>query len=320
MSAKYLLITHSQDKYCVPLVQSYLSKKGKIGIVMHSDAYGKQYYFSNGINAVIPSTFKFEDQYLDIKDIKAIWNRKYAAPYSFDRDLSLHNNPYLREAHLLFINFLNTSSAFSLDKYSVVQNAENKLKQLVLAQEAGLSVPPTIFSNQPEDIFRFIESQNDQVVVKMQGVLSWSMKGDSDFFYTQKIQSADLKDATVLSAYPMIYQKLIRKEYELRVIYIDGDCYSGKIPSLDENIIDWRIPGLHFNWEKGTLPDSTKKKLKTLMDRLHLKFGAIDMIKSIDDGHYYFLEVNPTGEWGMLQRDLDLPIARKIAETLIRYS
>ena len=44
------------------------------------------------------------------------------------------------------------------------------------------------------------------------------------------------------------------------------------------------------------------------------------MIKSNEDGQYYFLEVNPTGEWGMLQRDLDLPIAENIAETLIKYA
>jgi hypothetical protein len=33
-----------------------------------------------------------------------------------------------------------------------------------------------------------------------------------------------------------------------------------------------------------------------------------------------FLEVNPHGEWGMLQRDLGLPIGEAIAAALIRLA
>jgi hypothetical protein len=32
---------------------------------------------------------------------------------------------------------------------------------------------------------------------------------------------------------------------------------------------------------------------------------------------YHFLEVNPAGEWGWLERDLDLPIADAIARALV---
>ncbi|NEO45670.1 MAG: MvdC family ATP-grasp ribosomal peptide maturase, partial [Moorea sp. SIO4A3] len=35
------------------------------------------------------------------------------------------------------------------------------------------------------------------------------------------------------------------------------------------------------------------------------------------DGEYVFLEVNPTGEWGMLERDLGYPISDAIADALL---
>jgi glutathione synthase/RimK-type ligase-like ATP-grasp enzyme len=35
------------------------------------------------------------------------------------------------------------------------------------------------------------------------------------------------------------------------------------------------------------------------------------------DGEYVFLEVNPQGEWGMLQKYLGYPIAQTIAEKLV---
>jgi hypothetical protein len=34
-------------------------------------------------------------------------------------------------------------------------------------------------------------------------------------------------------------------------------------------------------------------------------------------GEHVFLEVNPSGEWGMLERDLGLPIADAIAGALL---
>lgn len=300
-------------------MQDYLKSKGKDALILLTDVYGKDYHFSHSINAGINSGFLYEDQFISVASIKGIWNRKYAAPYTFDADMAGINSPFLKEAHLLLFGFLNASTAFSLDRLNSILSAENKLKQLLIAKEVGLEVPPTIFSNNREDIFKFLEIHQDQVVVKMQGVLSWSMTGSSDFFYTKKISSKDLEHSTVLSTYPMIYQKLIEKEYELRIIYVDGECFCGKIPSLPSHIIDWRIPGVQFNWEKSEIPELEKNNLKKLMDSLDLKFGAIDMIKSTD-GKYYFLEVNPNGEWGMLQKFLDLPIAESIAQTLIRNS
>jgi len=307
------------DEYCAPLVRDYLKSKGKDSLILKSDAYGKEYQFSHSINSSIISGFLFQDQFIKVESIKGIWNRKYAAPYTFDTEMTALNSPFLKEAHFLLFGFLNASTAFSLDKLQSILSAENKLRQLLIADTVGLDVPSTIFSNNKEDIFKFLETHQDQVVVKMQGVISWSMEGSSDFFYTKKISAKDLEHSTVLNSYPMIYQQLVEKEYELRIIYVDGECFCGKIPSLPAHIIDWRVPGVQFNWEKSTIPESVKNKLKNLMDKLDLKFGAIDVIKSVD-GKYYFLEVNPTGEWGMLQKDLDFPINEHIAETLIRNS
>ena len=52
------------------------------------------------------------------------------------------------------------------------------------------------------------------------------------------------------------------------------------------------------------------------MSELGLVFGAVDLICT-PSGEYVFLEVNPGGEWGMLERDLGLPISEAIAEALL---
>jgi hypothetical protein len=53
-----------------------------------------------------------------------------------------------------------------------------------------------------------------------------------------------------------------------------------------------------------------------LMEELGLRFGAVDLIRRPDGGHV-FLEINPTGEWGMLEKDLGLPISEALAEELL---
>ena len=55
------------------------------------------------------------------------------------------------------------------------------------------------------------------------------------------------------------------------------------------------------------------------MLELGLAFGAVDLICT-PAGEHVFLEVNPSGEWGMLERDLGLPISEAIAEALLESS
>jgi glutathione synthase/RimK-type ligase-like ATP-grasp enzyme len=52
------------------------------------------------------------------------------------------------------------------------------------------------------------------------------------------------------------------------------------------------------------------------MSELGLVFGAIDLICT-PEGEHVFLEVNPAGEWGMLERELSLPISDAIAGALM---
>ncbi|MCY0725966.1 hypothetical protein OVW19_29935, partial [Klebsiella pneumoniae] len=64
------------------------------------------------------------------------------------------------------------------------------------------------------------------------------------------------------------------------------------------------------------LPEDVAARLRALLGRLGLRQGAVDLIRT-PQGRHVFLEINPVGEWGMLERDLGLPIADAIAEELL---
>ena len=132
---------------------------------------------------------------------------------------------------------------------------------------------------------------------------------------TLLIEEKDLDQLSNIAACPMIFQPYVEKDYELRIVYLDGAFFAGKINSSAHT--DWRVSQENFFWEEYKLPKHIQENLHLMMKEMDLVFGAIDIIKS-KDGNYYFLEVNPQGEWGMLQKELGFPIAEGIADYLIK--
>lgn len=50
--------------------------------------------------------------------------------------------------------------------------------------------------------------------------------------------------------------------------------------------------------------------------RLGLRFGALDFLVT-PSGEWYFLEVNPNGQWAWIEQETGLPISSAIADALI---
>jgi glutathione synthase/RimK-type ligase-like ATP-grasp enzyme len=204
-----------------------------------------------------------------------------------------------------------------LDSYEAVERAESKTLQLEYAVQLGLLIPSTQICNSLKQAKAFMQEKNKRYITKLLRPVSWSMNGEEDFFYTSFFTKNDLQ-ASHFSVHPVLIQEFIPKHYELRVIYVGGKFFTGKI-IVEEYEADWRRPGKVKSWHHYTLPVQVCKKLHMLMKKLGLNFGAIDMIRG-SDGLYYFLEVNPIGEWGMLEKFLGLPISAAIAAHLIKIS
>ena len=64
-----------------------------------------------------------------------------------------------------------------------------------------------------------------------------------------------------------------------------------------------------------TLPDDISNSIIKLMNTLELMFGGVDL--AFSDGQYYFIEVNPTGEWGWLNQYCAIPLEKVIVDELV---
>src|SRR6185503_12846663 len=193
--------------------------------------------------------------------------------------------------------------------------AENKLRQLRLARALGLCVPRTLVTNDP-DAVRAFRAEVGTLVTKMLTPLSVSMGKAELFVRTSELRDEDLNDLDGLRYSPMVFQERIEKRRELRVACVGARCFAGAIDASrsEAGRTDWRgARPDEARWQPAEVSADVRRRLGELLARLGLTYGAVDLIET-PAGENVFLEINPSGEWGMLERDLALPIADALAQ------
>jgi glutathione synthase/RimK-type ligase-like ATP-grasp enzyme len=193
------------------------------------------------------------------------------------------------------------------------------LLQLRAAQEVGLKVPRTLMTNDPAQMKTFFREVNKKMVAKLLTPISISMDAASAFVHTSEVTKRDVADGNMLRHSPMVFQEQIPKACELRIAFVNGSLFVGAIDASGskDGKVDWRLSSpAEVNWQRDEVPFDVSTKLKALMLKLGLVYGAIDLIRT-PGGEHVFLEVNSGGEWGMLERDLGYPISEAIADALL---
>jgi len=319
-----LLVTHSKDYFTIDHVLEAVSDLGYRPFRFNTDLFPLKLKLSlklTGNNKELSFLDENGNASLNINDIRAIWLRKIWMPIiDEDMDPVFRNGCITESRETLMIFLKELESAFWIDSITHVKKAENKFYQLRMANKAGLKIPKTLISNNPEEVREFFHQVNGKMIAKLLTPLTISMAGNTPSVRTNRIQAEDLEDLESLRYSPMAFQECIEKKYELRIIYVDGELFTGAVDSRNTpgGETDWRAsnPGT-LKWEKFLVPEQVSSKIHEFMTRIGLHFGALDVILE-PDGDYVFLEVNPTGEWGMLERDLGLPISKAIARALVK--
>ena len=201
---------------------------------------------------------------------------------------------------------------------SRIRAAENKALQLRAARDVGLDVPRTIWTNDIDEARSFIESCDDMAAVKSVTTAWWEEPEGASFVYASLVGPDDLPPAARLAQAPLAFQQPIVPKRDVRVTVVDDVVLAAiqdAAPEDEDQPIDWRRAPQH-PWAPYELPSEVLGACRELVRAAGLRFGAIDF--ALDhDGNHWFLELNPNGEWGWLQR-IGLLIAEAVADTLTR--
>ncbi|WP_306354070.1 grasp-with-spasm system ATP-grasp peptide maturase [Flavobacterium sp. '19STA2R22 D10 B1'] len=264
---------------------------------------------------------KREGKIVYIKEIKVVWFRKFG--FLKNHELKLNRNSditrylYSELSRLREILFEVLSDRKWLYKKG---NMPTKLEVLRRASYVGLNIPNTIITTSKEELISFFYENDKSIITKSIGSsakIFWNDK--SYFFRTYKIEDV----VNIGESFsPSLFQGYIDKEYELRVFYLDGKCYSMAIFSqsnpktqVDFRLVDFRKLTRFVPYK---LPKEIELKIDLLMRNLRLNTGSIDLVKSKKEGCYYFLEVNPAGQFGMASFPCNYNLHQKVADYLIK--
>ncbi len=190
--------------------------------------------------------------------------------------------------------------------------AEHKALQLYMATKLGMRVPRTIVTNTPLQASASLPGES--YVVKGLDTVMVRESGEEFFGFTTFAEKADLDNLAWRSA-PAILQEPVAKKTDLRVTVIDGHVFTAEILVAGSGVSDdWRLHKREAQFVRHLLPEPVSRQCVELVAALGLRFGAIDL--ALADGIYYFLEINPTGEWAWLVDAAGLPIDEAVADAL----
>lgn len=198
----------------------------------------------------------------------------------------------------------------------------SKLAVLEAALECGLHVPKTLITNNKKDLQDFYEAVGTMITKAISNSLELTLDGKLYTSYTSEFQP---KHFEVLpdTFFPLLVQEKIDKKFEIRAFFLDEDFYSMAIfsqsnpkTSIDFRRYDLDTPNRNVPFQ---LPHDIETCLRKLVKKLGLNTGSIDLIYTQED-EFIFLEINPSGQFGMVSYPCNYYLEKRIAERLTKYA
>lgn len=198
-----------------------------------------------------------------------------------------------------------------------ILRAEDKPRQLELALSLGFDVPETLVSNDFAAVAQFVEAGRAIGKPLRHSLVERGEAGE--VLFTARLDPLKAMDREAVAVAPVIYQREVRKAYDVRATVIGDRVFAAAIHSqdYDETEVDWRAgTRLDLRHEAVSLPPDVVEKCLALTAALDLRYGAIDLIAD-QDGRHWFLEINPNGQWAWIERRTGLPLAEAIVDELV---
>ncbi|WP_417814207.1 MvdC/MvdD family ATP grasp protein [Thalassospira alkalitolerans] len=258
---------------------------------------------------------------VEFENVRAAYYRRPGEPKISDHISAVGLRKYCQtEWTALLSSALNSLGRRWLNSPLAIYAAEDKPRQLAVAVRLGFSVPVTVVSNDIHQGQRLL--RNGRMVAKPLREALIEDDESSEVIFTSEVKSLDDSFGENLSLAPVIFQRLFEKTSDIRVTVVGGKCFSAEILSQEssETKIDWRkgeFPNIEHR--SHDLPIDIQCKCIAIVKEFDLKFGAIDLILDAD-GNYWFLEINPNGQWAWIENRTGLLISSAIVDELEEIS
>lgn len=296
-----------------------------------SDLYSDYFNYDN-IDITISDEIIVSEEMFE-KEYSSIWYRRprfssenisINQPESEIPEFLLHKirfnqNAELRELYEYIFNF---SLKGSLILGNRLKTRVNKLEILSLAKKIGISIPRTKVVSHKSQLLEFQKDISNTLITKSiyEPISGLDNSGQTFISYTNELTDSVL-DKIPNRFSPSLVQEKIEKDIEIRTFVLDEKFYSmaifsqnNKKTSVDFRRYDSKKPNRTIPF---ILPEELEVKIKELLKVIGLNTCSLDIIKG-KNGKYYFLEINPVGQFGMVSKPCNYNIEKRIFKHLTK--
>jgi glutathione synthase/RimK-type ligase-like ATP-grasp enzyme len=186
-----------------------------------------------------------------------------------------------------------------VNKYSASRFINNKSVQLLLARSCGMNVPRSLMSNSPSKVRTYLQQNPARMICKAFFPHIWQKKGSTSVAVTEtfEVSQATLPADEVLTYAPAIYQEMVVKQFDVRMVLLGTTVYSCALRN-PKGAIDWRqdvSQGL-VQVESIDTPGPIEQAVLAFARKSGISYGSFDF--AVDaQGQWWYLEVNEGGQF-----------------------
>lgn len=248
---------------------------------------------------------------IDFQDIKSCWWRR---PQAFDLGNKLKSD----EAEFAYGECQEAMDGIQwamkarwLNPPSNDEMGHRKTYQMSIAHQLGFPMPETLVTNNPAEVIEFQGRLDGKKIIYKPFSATRKHWRETRVFGKRELQHLDS-----LCFSPTIFQRYVSGQ-DVRLTAVGGELFAAVIDARSsEYPVDFRMNMDRVTMHVTEIPADVQRFVGALMKRLGLVYGAIDF--RIDEhGDWYFLEINPAGQWLFVEEATGLPISESIADWLI---
>lgn len=249
---------------------------------------------------------------LRLDDVQAVWWRR-PLPFVLHDDLRGETRRVFawREAREAFAGMWQSLDVRWVNHPVRDEVATHKPWQLTLAERLGLRVPRTCITSDPARARAFVAA-----IRPGRAVFKSLQATPADWRETRLVRSQHMRRLDVVRYAPVIFQEYVEAGVDVRVTAVGRRLFATAIHvSATDYPADFRVGYDRARVEPIRLPVKLAARLRRLLSALGLAYAAIDLRRDTD-GEYYFLEVNPSGQWLFIEERTGQPITDAVARLL----
>jgi len=264
----------------------------------------------------------------EIEKVKVVWFRRWDTFSTFEDFKS--KKPELKESlknyvwreyyemSRLFFRYI-YSNAKWIDIPDSISKSFSKINQLEIAKEMGMTIPYTEIVSSKSRLIQIMKKM--EIITKPISDLSNLLYENNLFLlYTTKITESDLEKMPDFF-FPILIQENIVKTFEIRSFLLENKIYSMAIFSQRNKKTANDFRQYDFSNANRCVPYKLSKdfeqKIFNFAKNVSLTTGSFDFIYDIKK-RLVFLEVNPSGQFGMVSQPCNYNIEKIVANELAK--